>query len=306
MLEYNVSLSGIKRIGNIAACIGYFDGLHLGHQQLVNKTIQLAKENRLSSALITFDPDPWVVLKGIGSIEHITSIEQRKKIVADLGIDIWISIEFTKELAALDPNVFIDEVITALGVKELVCGFDFSFGKFGIGTTETLQSCDKFNTTVIEAVKKEGVKISSTLIEENIIKGNVKLANELLTRPFTIISTVIHGRNRGKGIGFPTANIDVNGIYVIPKVGVYAGSILYANEKYSAVINVGYNPTFNKRDDISIECHLINFEGDLYGETIEVEFLDFLREERKFANVAELTEQINKDIEHVKESYSNR
>jgi riboflavin kinase/FMN adenylyltransferase len=297
MLEVNVELGKVSRIGSLAACIGYFDGLHLGHQQLISKTIELANENGLASALITFEPDPWVVLRELTSIEHINSLAQRKTIVDNLGIDIWISIAFTKELANLKPDAFINDVLIALGVNELVCGFDFTFGSFGQGDTKLLGECHEFNTTVIDPVLKDEVKISSTLIEENIRKGNLSLVRELLSRPYTLISEVIHGRNRGEEIGFATANIDVNGTYVVPKTGVYAGVVNYDGEKYVSVVNVGHNPTFNERTNISIECHLLDFSGDLYGKTIEVEFYEFIRDERKFDNVEALTYQIKKDIE---------
>ena len=297
MLEVNVELKKVCRIGSLAACIGYFDGLHLGHQQLISKTIELANEKGLTSALITFEPDPWVVLKELTSIEHINSLDQRKKIADNLGIDVWISVAFTKELANLEPDAFIQDVLIALGVNELVCGFDFTFGNFGKGDTELLREYREFSTTVIAPVLKDGVKISSTLVEDNIRRGNLSLVHELLTRPYTLISKVVHGRNRGKEIGFATANIDVNGVYVMPKIGVYAGAVNYGEKKYAAVINVGHNPTFNERTDVSIECHLLDFSGDLYGKNIEVEFYEFIRDERKFTNVEALIKQIKKDIE---------
>ena len=303
MLEFNIKSS--ETIGNeeIVACIGYFDGIHCGHRSLINKAVELAKVNGSKSALITFDPDPWVVLKGITDIKHLTSLDQRKEIVSNLGIDIWICVEFSKEFASLEPMEFIENIIRKLNITDLVCGFDFRFGKMGKGDTELLNNCDFFKTHVIEPVMYDGVKISSTLVETLIQSGDISKANALLSRPYTIRSKVIHGRGQGKELGFPTANVDVNSIYVIPKYGVYLGYVVLDGIKYRSIINVGNNPTFEGVDETSIECHIFDFDKSIYDSTIDIEFIEFVREERRFDSKDDLIKAVLLDIEYAKKGF---
>jgi len=303
MLEFSIKSSETIGIKEIVACIGYFDGIHHGHQALISKAVELAKINGTKSALITFDPDPWVVLKDITDVPHLTSLEQRKEIVSNLGIDIWICVEFTKEFASLEPIEFIENVIRRLKITDLVCGFDFKFGKMGKGDTELLNSCDFFKTHAIEPVMYDGVKISSTLVETLIHSGDISKANVLLSRPYTIRSKVIHGRGQGKVLGFPTANVDVNSIYVIPKYGVYLGYVMLDNIKYRSVINVGNNPTFDGIAETSIECHIIDFDNNIYDTIIDIEFVEFVREERKFDSKDDLIKAVMSDIEYAKKSF---
>ena len=162
-----------------AACIGYFDGFHLGHRQLVNETVKYAKKYGLQSAVITFDPDPWVVLKGLENVEHIMSIAQRQQIAEELGIDCWYQITFSKALAAFEPDVFIKKVIEPLGVKHLVCGFDFTYGAFGKGKANDLLSYSTFSTQIIAPITYLDEKISSTRIENYIRNGEMELVEEI-------------------------------------------------------------------------------------------------------------------------------
>lgn len=284
-----------------AACIGFFDGFHVGHRQLVNKAVELAKSKGIPSAVITFDPDPWVVLKGMKEVPHITTITQRRQIAESLGIDIWYQIRFTKELASFAPDVFVKKVIEPLQVQQLVCGFDYTYGAFGKGTATDLLTYTTFQTHVIEPITYKNEKISSTRIEQLITNGEMEEVEKILAQPFTMISKVVHGHRIGHTIGFPTLNLDVENVYVLPKNGVYAGYMYHQNTCYLAMINVGKNPTFHKEHKTTVEAHILDFDKDLYDQEITLEFKHFLREEKGFACSEELIQQLQQDVIAVKE-----
>ena len=296
----NPCVDAFEMLEQCAACIGFFDGFHLGHRQLVNETVNYAKKNGLLSAVITFDPDPWVVLKGETNVAHIMTIEQRQKVAEELGIDCWFQIAFTKELASFEPNVFIEKVITPLYVKHLVCGFDFTYGKFGKGKASDLQQYASFTTTIVQPVTYLEEKISSTRIENLITSGDMETVETILARPYTMVSEVVHGHNIGHKIGFPTINIDVENTYIIPKCGVYAGYMYHNGNRYIAMINVGKNPTFHKNHSISVEAHILDFNKDVYGDTISLEFKHFIRNEISFSSSDELIQQLKNDISTIR------
>lgn len=290
-------------IGNIqaspvplSACIGYFDGLHLGHQQLVRNAIQSANEKNGQSALITFDPDPWQVLKNIDDIDHLTTMEERIKIGASLGIEKWIILEFTKELASLSPDAFLNEILIPMNIQTLVCGFDYHYGCRGLGNIETLKQQQAFEVKVISEVDYEEEKISSTRIEKAISQGQMELSEKLLGRPYSLCGIVVRGNHIGTNIlGFPTANLELSASYVIPQRGVYVGACLVQDQLIRSMINIGHNPTCNHRDKLSVEAHLIDFNADLYGQPIVLYFYEKLRDEVKFNSADELIDQLNKD-----------
>ena len=289
-------VDAIHMLDDCCACIGYFDGFHVGHRQLVNETVKYAKENHLKSAVITFDPDPWVVLKGKTDVVHITTIAQRQKIAEELGIDLWFQIHFTKELASFAPDVFVKKVIETLQVKHLVCGFDFTYGAFGKGTAKDLQKYTAFTTQIIEPVTYLDEKISSTRIEQLITKGDMETVEVILGKPYTMEANVKHGHQIGHKIGFPTINLDVERIYVLPKCGVYAGYMNYYGKQYIAMINVGNNPTFHKEHPIRIEAHILDFDQMIYDENIQLEFKHYIRDEIRFESAEALIQQITADI----------
>lgn len=295
-------------IGNIqaspiplSACIGYFDGLHLGHQQLVSNAIHSAKEKQGQSALITFDPDPWQVLKNIDDIDHLTTMEERIEIGASLGIEKWIILEFTKELASLSPNAFLDEILIPMNIQTLVCGFDYHYGYRGQGNIETLKQQQAFEVKVISEVDYKGEKISSTRIEKAISQGDMELSEKLLGRSYSLCGNVVRGNHVGTNVlGFPTANLELSANYVIPQRGVYVGACLVKGQLIRSMINIGHNPTCNHRENLSIEAHLIDFNADLYGQSVTLYFYEKLRDEIKFKNADELIDQLNKDCLNTK------
>lgn len=279
------------------ACIGYFDGLHLGHQGLVKKTIELARKYGVKSALITFSPDPWIVIKKMEMEEHLTPLNKRIECAKKLGIDEVIVIDFTEEVSKLPPLEFIQQLLMPLKLKELVCGFDFHYGFKGEGSIETLKKdCEGlFKLSIIDSINDHDEKISTTRIIECLKNGEVKEATTLLGRYYCIEGKVIKGNQKGREIGFPTANIEVTESFVIPKTGVYFGKIRVVDEDYLAMVNIGYNPTFNQVEHPSIEVHILDFEQEIYGKEISLSFIDYLRPEKKFNSVQDLILQLEQD-----------
>lgn len=280
---------------DLCACIGYFDGMHKGHMQLVSKTLEIAKLHNMKSALITFDPDPWVVLKGINPA-HITSMDERIAIGESFGLDEWIIVDFSRGLSQLSYEAFEDEILVKLHVKHLICGFDYSYGYKGSGNTTTLIESNKFDVHVIEPVEYNNEKISSTRIENEIKNGNVDKVTTLLGRPYSIKGTIIKGSAIGRTIGFPTANIQLKYDSLIPKKGVYIGYTLVDGKNIRSMMNIGHNPSINFQQELRIESHLLDFNEDLYGKEVEVIFIKRIRDEQRFNNKEELINQMKKDV----------
>jgi len=284
----------------VAACIGYFDGLHIGHQELIRRTNALARENQCESALITFDPDPWVTIRGEKDVHHITTMKQRINLSVEFGIQNIFILEFSKEMSELPPHDFVTRILSMCNLKALVCGYDFRYGYRGAGTPETLAAEHLFSVTVVAPVEAGGTKVSSTRISALIENGSVREAAALLGYPFTIEGTVDHGHHQGTGMGYPTANISADREYLLPKPGVYACYVIVHHQRYRAMVNLGHNPTFNYSPVLSLEAHLLYFSGDLYGERLEVQFISFLREEKKFRSKENLIMQLEQDVQTVR------
>lgn len=282
------------------ACIGYFDGMHRGHQALINKTLELAKEKNCESSLITFDPDPWVTIHDGEDIQHITPLNQRINMAVRFGIKNVFIINFSKDMCELSPEDFINKVMGCINLQALVCGFDFHYGYKGEGNTDTLQKQASYDVHVIGEIKEDGEKISSTRIRSLITDGNMVLTEKLLGYPYEMDGYVRHGNHKGHTLGFPTANIYFSKEFLLPKPGVYAGYIFTQGKRYRAMINLGHNPTCNYKEELSLEAHLLNFTGDLYGQRVRIQFKQFLRNEVKFKSMGNLTMQLEQDLFAVK------
>jgi len=295
MEEYTISTKDFNLISqSVIGCIGYFDGFHIGHQTLFNKTLALAKRAHIKSALITFDPDPWVVLKGLHNIHHLTTLQDRKKIAQEKGFDVWITLQFDKEMAQLKPDEFLD-LLLANNVNHLVCGYDFHFGDKGSGNVDYLKQQSKIPVSVMEEFDYLDEKVSTTRISEAILAGEMRLATKLLGKPYKISGIIVHGKRIGTQIGFPTANLKQDQEYVIPKIGVYAGFVSIQGINYPSMISIGYNPTVKDDDSVSIEAHLFDFASNLYGAELEFSFIEYIRPEMKFSKLEELIVQLKLD-----------
>jgi len=305
------SIEKIKEPYNRAVItIGNFDGVHIGHQALFHEVIEKADAIRGTSVAMTFEPHPLRVLKKNGHLPLITLYEQKVELISKSGIDVLICVPFTREFASVSAKDFVEEIlIKRIGMRAMVVGGDYSFGKNREGNLDFLRRYVKpgeFELIVadwIQTPTDNVERISSTRIRELVMDGMVNHAQKLLGRYYQIRGTVIKGRSRGgKLLGIPTANIRLQD-ELAPKTGVYAVIAECQNKRYKAVANIGYSPTFD--DHIyTVEVHILDFKDTIYGEKIRVNFIERLRDERKFANIDELSYQIRKDITKAREILS--
>jgi len=302
-----------EAIPPLAIALGYFDGVHLGHQQVILGAKKVAEEKGYKSAVMSFDPHPSVVLgKSVQHVEYITPLEEKIRLMSEIGIDYFFIIRFTEEFARLLPQEYVDYYLINLNVKHVVAGFDYSYGRMGKGTMETLpfHSRQQFAFSVIEKLQYGNEKISSTHIRTCINEGVMEELPYYLGRFYTTSGEVIHGEKRGRTIGFPTANVDVHEDYLLPPTGVYAVKLIRVAtmQIFNGVCNVGYKPTFHKEksDKPSVEVYIFDFKGEIYGEKVTVEWHRRLRSEKKFSGVDELVAQIEKDKQHALEYFEKR
>lgn len=280
--------------------IGFFDGLHKGHQTVIGQAIEKAKELGIHSAVMTFNPHPSHILgDGKNKIGYITPFEEKKRLLSSMGVDAMFVVNFDKPLAALQPASFIDIFIKELGVKHVTAGFDYTFGSKGAGTMEDMAKLadGAYGTTVIGKISDEEDKVSSTRIREMLSNGNVEGASSLLGRDFRTIGIVVDGEKKGRQLGFPTANVLPPDGTILPANGVYAVRFLVDDLSYNGVCNVGMKPTFNNPDIKSpmIEVHVLDFDGSLYGKEVAVDWIEHIREEKKFESLDALIAQIGQD-----------
>ena len=291
--------------GPVCACIGYFDGLHRGHRALIDETVSRAKAAGCESALITFSPDPWITIGKMSKVQHLTTMEQRIELAGRMGIDRVIILDFVKAMAELPPKAFIDMLVTHCPLKALICGFDFHYGKFGSGSVETLkaEAAGRFDVVVIEAVNDQGDKISSSRISRCLEQGDVAEAGRLLGYPYEIRGVVVHGRQKGREWGFPTANLKTEEETLLPLGGVYAGEAESGGRSWKAMINIGHNPTCNPVRELSVEANLLDCAEDFYDQPMRLRFYKRLRTERQFASLQELIEQLHRDQQAVRDFF---
>ena len=288
------------RIFASCATIGNFDGVHLGHQKLIARVRDRARILKISSVVITFDPHPLRVLVDKKTPPFITLTEQKLELISKLEVDYVLCIKFTKDLAALKPEEFVQKyLVNGLKLKELIIGYDYAFGKGRRGNFELLNKLgEKFGFAVeqLSPVMVDGAIVSSTRIRDMVQAGMVWEARKLLGRFYRVQGKVITGQKRGGPLlGFPTANICLKD-ELFPKTGVYAVWVEVLGQVYPGVANIGYNPTFGN-DYLSVEAHILNFKQNIYGQDIRVHFVQRLRSEKKFSGLNELKRQIQADIE---------
>ena len=285
---------------NPVITIGNFDGVHLGHQKILKKTIQRARALGGVAVVYTFHPHPLKVVRPEAEPQSISTFEEKVRLIDGLGIDFLICENFTRQFAEQPPEEFIKNIIVdRIHPREIIIGHDYAFGKNRKGSIELLQKmCDifHFNVQVIVNITIKNIPVRSTTVRRLITLGKVSLADKLLGRPYSLSGRVVHGKQRR--IGFPTANLSP-GKNLIPKNGVYAIRAQTPHGVFHGIVNVGYNPTFDN-DRLAIEAHLFNFSGDLYGRDITILFIKRVRGEKKFSDVPALVKQIERDIAFTK------
>ena len=284
-----------KDLSKSSCCIGFFDGLHTGHQALLENCIKKAKELNIQSGLITFDPDPWKIFFPERVCRHITTLQDRIHLASAMGIEVMYVITFSKDFAALDVDAF-HMLLHKMNVSYITCGFDFKYASKNSGNVDTISSQNYFGVSVIESVNSKNEKISSSRIEPLIQSGKIDLANDLLGYMYSIEGIVEHGFKRGSTLlKFPTANLGANPDYLVPSSGVYAGFVYVDDTFYGAMINVGNNPTFENKK-VSIEAHIFDFDQDIYDQRVRFFFLKKTRNEICFNGFEELKKQLESDI----------
>lgn len=286
---------------NTVLTVGTFDGVHAGHKVLINTVIERAKQRNARSVIITFDPHPREIINpGSSGIKLLSSLKERSELLADLGVDEMIVIEFDRDFSLLTSEEFVRDIIwEKIGISEFVIGYDHHFGRNREGTIETVQKLGKelgFDSHVVSKQEVGDKTVSSTAIRKAIQDdGDMKLANKFLERNYILSGTVVHGEKRGKKIGFPTANIQPgNKNKVIPKRGVYAVWVRINNQYFGGMMNIGIRPTFEESEE-RLEVHIFDFNRDIYGKEVLIQFVDRIRDERSFSGIEQLKSQLKQD-----------
>lgn len=304
-MELYSNLADIKHpFPNACVTIGNFDGVHLGHQMLFSEVVTLAHRHQGTSIVVTFDPHPLKVLRP-GSIRLISTTEQKIELIEKAGIDVLVVIPFDQEFAATSADEFVEDILLdRIGVKELVVGYDYAFGRGRAGNIEFLKAKGEekgFPVTVVEAHYENDMLVSSTKIRELVSEGRMRDVKQLLGRYYQIRGEVQRGKQRGGPVvGFPTANLQISEEDLCPKRGVYVTQVVYDGHCFGGVSNIGYNPTFGEKTLVA-ETHIFDFDDDIYGKSIKINLLRHLRDEKKFSGPEELSAQIREDIKVARE-----
>ena len=293
-------LSEIQRDAKSVMTLGTFDGLHLGHQQIVESVIQKSRQSGGRSFLLTFDPHPRKVIPGRNDVKILSTLDEKAVILEQLGLENLFIINFTTEFSKQSPEEFVKKyLVNGIGLKEMVIGYDHHFGKGRDGNFELLQELGKkfnFHVTLIPEFSIDGETISSTKIRNALLAGDVVKAGKMLGRNYSFKGKIVRGDGRGRKLGFPTANLSTeNEDKLIPAKGIYAAECVVENEKHFGLLSLGSRPTFHKDGDIIPEFYIFDFDRDIYDQVMQVNLVEKIRDEEKFNSVDDLIIQMNKD-----------
>jgi len=298
-------IRGLKSIGSAiggsVVTIGVFDGVHVGHREIIRKVVASARKAGLASVVITFDPHPAKILRPGCTVPSLISLKHRIRLIEELGADILLLIKFTGSFSKMSPEKFVKNVLAdKFRMKHIYVGENFYFGRGargGIGILRKSSAAYGFKVTAVKPVKAAGHIVSSSLIRKFILQGDLVGASKLLGRPVSILGTVVKGSGIARGLGCPTANINPHH-EVIPPRGVYAVRARFNEKELRGVLNIGFRPTFyaSRDKEPTVEVHIFGFKGNLYNKDIEVYFIKKIRDERKFKSKAALVKEIRKDM----------
>jgi riboflavin kinase/FMN adenylyltransferase len=306
-------INGIDNINRVfrnpVLTVGNFDGVHIGHVSLFQRVRELADRLEGESLIITFNPHPTKVLFPGNGPPLITPHEQKMKLVEEAGIDVFVVFEFTREFAQLSAHDFVQHIIhEKIGARAVVVGPDYRFGHKREGDIPLLIRMGEeldFEVHVVSDLNVNGREVSSSTIRNLVIAGDLQNARQMLGRDYQVAGQVVPGRDRGgRLLGFPTANLEVFD-ELIPKPGVYATEVFVDGQRHEGATNIGYSPTF-KNGTFSVETHILDFSGDIYGKIIQVRFIERLRDEKTFSGPGELSIQIRKDVEQARRVLAKR
>ena len=298
-----IFLKDIQYYQNTVVTVGTFDGVHEGHKTLINTVVDKARKRNARSVVITFDPHPREIINpGSNGIKFLTTLKERAEIMNEIGIDVLLVIPFDRDFSLLSSEDFVRDIIyKKVGVSEFVIGYDHHFGRGREGTIETIERLGNelgFDAHVVSKKEMENTTISSTLIRRTLAEeGDIQKATTYLGRPYLLNGVVVHGKKRGKEIGFPTANIrPEHENKVIPKSGIYVVKVRVDEQWYGGMLSIGVNPTFENQHQ-TIEVNIFEFNDQIYGKNIQVRFIERIRDEIKFDNLDDLKAQMNLDKE---------
>lgn len=306
MKIFRGNFEDLKQDEKLCIALGTFDGLHRGHRIIIKEAVESAKERNMKSAVFTFDIHPRNLILGAKAPKIVTDNVSKAKIIETLGVDYLFFANFNESLRDLEDKKFLEGLVKNLNARVIVCGYNYSFGKDGRGTSILLNQYKdilNYEVKVVERVSFNNQKISTSVIREYISSGNIKEANRLLGYNLFCTGEVVRGKNLAHTIGFPTANVIIDDNLCF-KNGVYITLAHIDNAIYPSITNIGYTPTVESKFRV-METNIFNFSKDIYGKNIKVEFLEFLRGETKFSSVEALTERVNKDIELSKDYFNN-
>ena len=296
-------LNQINDIEPCAVALGNFDGVHIGHRELISKAVKTAKRHGLKSAVFTFSNHPKAMIPGSKEFKNIIYSDEKEALIKELGVDYLFNIEFTESIMNMPPADFVEELLVKkFMAKEVFCGFNYRFGHKAAGNVTLLKEEGKkhdFRVNVMKPVTVDGEVVSSTLIRSLIRSGDVDECSKYLGRNYDIGGEVVVGNRLGKSLGFPTSNIMIDENMVTPPNGVYITYCIYNGVKYPSVTNVGVKPTVGIYKK-NMETHIFNFNKELYGKYIKIEFLKMTRDEVKFDSIQELSAQIARDCQEAK------
>ncbi|MFV0498694.1 MAG: riboflavin biosynthesis protein RibF [Bacilli bacterium] len=292
-------IEDIKNYGKLSVAHGFFDGLHKGHTELIKKAKDYAKANNLKTGVVTFDKKISYLVNNRDSFLNslmLSTFDRKIKLIAYLGVDIIFVINFSN-FKNMDAKTYIDTVIKRIGTNNFVMGEDNFFGKNGGGNCENIFNLvnGEFRIDVVKLIERNGIKISSSKIKDTLFNDNIEITNELLGYYYQVSGKVVLGKQFGRSIDYPTANIKVNKMIVLPKVGVYATIIKIDNNFYKSMTNIGFNPTVDYREDLSVETFIFDFNKNIYNKDIELYFVCRIRDEVLFNSIDDLIKQLHDD-----------
>ncbi|GAA0872912.1 bifunctional riboflavin kinase/FAD synthetase [Gangjinia marincola] len=304
-MKTHQGITSFKSSRRTVVTVGTFDGLHVGHQKIIDRLIQTAQSYNLESVVLTFFPHPRMVLQKDSDIKLINTIEERTQILSSIGLDHLVIHAFTKEFSRLSAQEYVEEVLVdKLNVKKIIIGYDHRFGRNRTASIKELRSFGEIYDFEVEEISKqeiEAVSVSSTKVRNAILEGDITLANQYLSYPFSIGGKVVKGKQLGRTLGYPTANIHVAEEYkIIPRNGVYIIRSVIDNQPYFGMMNIGNNPTVGGKAQ-TIEAYFFELSQDLYGSYLSVQLLKRIRDEENFESIEELVLAMKKDEAYSKE-----
>lgn len=290
--------------GPIVLALGFFDGVHRGHQEVINTAKKVALEKKIPLAVMTFNQHPKIVYQNINpnEVKYLTLLDRKVELLRQLDVDILYLVDYTLEFGLQSPQSFVDQYIVDFGATTVVAGFDYTYGKqkFANMSTLPIHAQGRFEVIEVPELKSNNLKVGTSNIKELLLSNKIELANEELGYIYQTSGTVVHGEKRGRTIGYPTANVQTNPQEVLPSIGVYVVEIEVEGKWYQGMASIGYNITFETNRNMTCEVYILDFNQEIYGQFVRVKWHRYLRGELKFDGVEGLIAQLDQDLINTK------